>query len=82
MGRAFTGVTPVVSTTRGLVACEPHQADWFVPVLNGKPVKSGKLAARYRTKREAEECLRLTIARRKPMPGYKLGKRMGDRHDA
>jgi len=74
--KTFTGVSPVVSTTRGLVTSEPHQADWWVPVLNGKPVKQGKLAARYRTKREAEEALRIAKARRAPMPGYKLGRRM------
>jgi len=76
MSKSFTGVTPFAQTTRGLVACEPHQADWWVPVINGKPVKDGKLSARYATKAKAEECWRRTIARRKPMPGYKLGRRM------
>lgn len=79
MSRAFTGVTPFAATTRGLVACEPHHADWWVPVINGKPVRNGKLAARYKTKAQAEEVLRLTIARRAPMTGYKLGRRMPQR---
>ena len=79
MSRRFTGVSPMAATSRGLVACEPHQADWWVPVIDGKPVKEGKLAARYATKAKAEECLRLTIARRKPMTGYKLGRRMEPR---
>ena len=79
MSRAFTGVTPFAQTSRGLVICEPHQADWWVPVIKGKPVKQGqgKLSSRYKTKREAEEALRTALLRRAPMPGsYKLGKRM------
>ena len=78
MGKAFTGVSPMVCTNRGLVACEPHHADWWVPVIKGVPVKQSqsKLASRYRTKREAEEALRIAVARRAPMPGYKLGRRM------
>jgi len=81
MSRPFTGVSPMAATLRGLVMCEPHQADWWVPVLNGKPVKQPgtNLASRYRTKREAAEALLIAQARRAPMPrAYRLGKRMGE----
>jgi hypothetical protein len=73
----FTGVTPFVQTGRGLVACEPHQADYWVPVLKGKPLIVNGRALRYKRKQEAMDSLGTALLRRKPLArNYKLGARM------
>jgi len=78
--KPYTGVSPFVTTTRGLVMCEPHQADYWVPVIKGKPVTVGGRALRYSTKREAEASLYTALKRREgPTRSYKLGKRMEPR---
>jgi len=37
MSKRFTGITPFVKTSRGLVECLPHHADYWVPVIDGSP---------------------------------------------
>lgn len=81
--KPFTGVQPMVRTTRGFVACEPHHADVWMPILNGRPIVVRGKALNYPKKKQAIEALGTALLRRQPLPrAYKLGKRMAPREGA
>ena len=79
MSKRFTGITPFVKTSRGLVECLPHHADYWVPVIDGSPIIVAGKALRYSKKKDALASLACAVLRRKKPDGYTLGARMAPR---
>ena len=78
MSKPYTGISPFAQTGRGLVLCADHQADYWVPVIKGHPVKVAGKALRYASKAEAQASLYTALKRRAgPTRRYRLGTPMG-----